>query len=195
MFPAIFRVFLDANVLFPMAVRDTLLRAAEAGLIQPYWSARVLEEMRRNLVKQAQCSEQQADKLVAIINREFPDSIVSGYESLVPSMKNDPGDRHVAAAALMAQAQVIVTNNLKHFRKEELPPGMEAQSADDFLRHLFDLAPRKMLEVLRKQAADKRKPPLTFSQLLDGLTRSVPGFIKDVRDYLALLDVDPGGTA
>jgi hypothetical protein len=92
-FPAIFRVFLDANVLFPMAVRDTLLRAAEAGLIQPYWSARVLEEMRRNLVKQAQCSEQQADKLVGIINREFPDSIVSGYESLEPSMKNDPGDR------------------------------------------------------------------------------------------------------
>jgi len=194
-FPANFRVFLDANVLFPMAVRDTLLRAAEAGLIQPYWSVRVLEEMRRNLVKQTQCSEQQADKLVAIINREFPDSTVSGYERLEPSMKNDPGDRHVAAAALMAQAQVIVTNNLKHFRQEELPPGMEAQSADDFLQLLFDLAPRKMLEVLRKQAADKRKPPLTLSQLLDGLAKSVPGFIKDVRDYLALLDAEPGGTA
>jgi predicted nucleic acid-binding protein len=194
-FPANFRVFLDANVLFPMAVRDTLLRAAEAGLIQPYWSARVLEEMRRNLVKQTQCSEQQADKLVAIINREFPDSTVSGYERLEPSMKNDPGDRHVTAAALMAQAQVIVTNNLKHFRQEELPPGMEAQSADDFLQLLFDLAPRKMLEVLRKQAADKRKPPLTLSQLLDGLAKSVPGFIKDVRDYLVLLDAEPGGTA
>ncbi|MFP2926732.1 PIN domain-containing protein [Pyxidicoccus sp. 3LG] len=135
MFPAIFRVFFDANVLFPMAVRDTLLRAAEAGLVQPYWSARVLEEMRRSLVKQGQCSEQQADKLVSSINRVFPDSTINGYEHLEHAMKNDPGDRHVAAAALMANAQVIVTNNLKHFRKEDLAPSMEAQSADDFLQH------------------------------------------------------------
>ncbi len=195
MFPAIFRVFLDANVRFPMAVRDTLLRAAEAGLVQPYWSAWVLEEMRRNLVSQGQCSEQQADKLVTLIHRAFPDSTITGYEHLEPAMKNDPGDRHVAAAALMAHAQVIVTNNLKHFRKEDLPPSMEAQSADDFLQHLFDLSPRKMLEVLRKQAADKKKPPLTLEQLLDGLARSVPGFIKDVRDYLALLDAEPSGSA
>ena len=145
-----------------MAVRDTLLRAAEAGLVQPYWSARVLEEMRRNLVKQGQCSEQQADTLVIIINRVFPDSTVTGYEHLELTMKNDPGDRHVVAAALMANAQVIVTNNLKHFRKKDLPPSMEAQSADDFLQHLFDLSPRRMLEVLRKQASDKKKPPLTL---------------------------------
>ena len=195
MFPAIFRVFLDANVLFPMAVRDTLLRAAEAGLVQPYWSARILEEMRRNLVKQGQCSDQQAAGLVALIHRAFPDSMVTGYEFLEPVMKNDPGDRHVVAAALMAHAQVIVTNNLKHFRKDTLPASMEAQSADDFLRHLFGLAPRKMLEVLRKQAADKRKPPLTLEQLLAGLSKSVPGFIKDVRDHLALLDAEPGGSA
>lgn len=195
MFPAIFRVFLDANVLFPMAVRDTLLRAAEAGLVQPYWSARVLEEMRRNLVKQGQCSEQKAEHLVTLINRVFPDSTITGYEHLEFAMKNNPGDRHVVAAALMAQAQVIVTNNLKHFRKEDLPPSMEAQSADDFLQHLFDLSPRKMLEVLRQQAADKKKPPLTLEHLLDGLARSVPGFVKDVRDYLALLDAKPSGSA
>ncbi|ATB30750.1 PIN domain-containing protein [Melittangium boletus] len=195
MFPAIFSVFLDANVLFPMAVRDTLLRAAEAGLVQPYWSARVLEEMRRNLVTQGRCSEQKAEKLVAIINRVFPDSTVIGYEHLEPAMKNDPGDRHVVAAALMAHAQVIVTNNLKHFRKEDLPPSMKAQSADDFLQHLFDLSPRKMLEVLRKQAADKQKPRCTLEELLDGLARSVPGFVKDVRDYLALRDAEPSGSA
>ncbi|MCP3104949.1 PIN domain-containing protein [Myxococcus sp. K15C18031901] len=195
MFPAIFRVFLDANVLFPMAVRDTLLRAAEAGLVQPYWSERVLEEMRRNLVKQGQCSEEQSARLVAIIHRAFPESLVTGYEQFEASMRNDPDDRHVAAAALLAHAQVIVTNNLKHFRKVDLPSSMEAQSADDFLRHLFDLAPRKMLDVLRRQAEDKRRPPMTLDQLLDGLSRSVPGFIQDVRGYRALLDSETGGRA
>ena len=34
MFPAPSRVVLDANVLFPFSLRDTLLRAAERGLFQ-----------------------------------------------------------------------------------------------------------------------------------------------------------------
>lgn len=128
MFPAIFRVFLDANVLFPAAVRDTLLRAAEAGLIQVYWSEQVLEEMRRNLVLRGQCTEDRAAVLVATLRRAFPTSVSTGYEHLVPAMRNDLGDRHVVAAALAARAEVVVTNNLKHFRKEHLPKGMEAQS-------------------------------------------------------------------
>ncbi len=172
------------EVLFPAAVRDTLLRAAEAGLVQVYWSEQVLEEMRRNLVLRGQCTEEKAAALVATLHRAFPQSVVSGYEHLLPAMRNEPGDRHVAAAALAARAEVIVTNNLKHFRREDLPPGMEAQSADAFLQNLFDLEPRTMLAVLRKQAADKRQPPTTFEQLLDGLARSVPGFVADVRAYV-----------
>jgi predicted nucleic acid-binding protein len=183
-FPAIFRVFLDANVLYPASVRDTLLRAFEAGLIQAYWSEQILEEMRRNLVLNSQCTNEQAASLVATLRRVFPTSIVTGYENLLPAMRNDPGDRHVVAAALAARAEVIVTNNLKHFRKEDLPTGMEAQSADTFLQNLFDLEPRVMMEVLRKQAADKRKPPVTFEQHLEGLSRSVPHFVDDVRTHI-----------
>ncbi len=36
MIPAPFRVVLDANVLFPLILRDTLLRAAEAATYQVY---------------------------------------------------------------------------------------------------------------------------------------------------------------
>jgi hypothetical protein len=32
------KAVLDANALVPVAVRDTLLRAAEADLYQPIWS-------------------------------------------------------------------------------------------------------------------------------------------------------------
>lgn len=38
MVPAPFRVVLDANVLFPFTVRDTLLRAAALGMYQVHWS-------------------------------------------------------------------------------------------------------------------------------------------------------------
>lgn len=43
MFPSGFRVVLDANVLFPFTVRDTLLRAAEASLYQLHWSELILD--------------------------------------------------------------------------------------------------------------------------------------------------------
>jgi hypothetical protein len=38
MIPAPFKVVLDANVLYPFSLRDTLLRAASEGLFQLYWS-------------------------------------------------------------------------------------------------------------------------------------------------------------
>ncbi len=72
--------------------------------------------MRRNLVKTGQCSDEKAALLVATLRRAFPKSIVSGYEQFLPVMRNHSDDRHVAAAAMAAQAQVVVTNNLKHFR-------------------------------------------------------------------------------
>jgi hypothetical protein len=48
MVPVTFRVVLDANVLFPFSLRDTLLRAAAAGYFQVYWSTEILDETSRN---------------------------------------------------------------------------------------------------------------------------------------------------
>ena len=50
MLTARFVVVLDANVLFPFTLRDTLLRAAAAELYQVRWTGRILDEMARNLV-------------------------------------------------------------------------------------------------------------------------------------------------
>ena len=50
MLPATFIVVVDANVLFPLTLRDTVLRAAAAGFCQLRWSATILDEMERNLV-------------------------------------------------------------------------------------------------------------------------------------------------
>jgi hypothetical protein len=42
MVPAPFIVVVDANVLFPLTLRDTILRAAAAGFYQLRWSAEIL---------------------------------------------------------------------------------------------------------------------------------------------------------
>jgi hypothetical protein len=97
-------------------------------------------------------------------------------------MKNDPKDRHVAAAAVKAGAQVIVTGNLGDFR--DLPDGIEAQSPDEFLCNIFDLDPDGMVELVRSQAADLRKPPRTFEELLTGLAKIVPDFVAAIRGHV-----------
>lgn len=45
------RVFLDANVLVPITMADVLLRLGDAGLIEPYWSEAVLDEVDRALAQ------------------------------------------------------------------------------------------------------------------------------------------------
>jgi predicted nucleic acid-binding protein len=178
MITAPFKVVLDANVLYPFSLRDTLLRAAAAALFQIYWSDEILEETRRNLVKSAAVPEDRAARLIATMKAAFPEARVTGYESLVASMRNDPKDAHVAAAAVKAGAQVIVTNNLTDFR--DLPEGIEAQSPDEFLGNLFDLDRDGLVDLLREQAAALRRPPRSFEELVAGLAKVVPDFAASV---------------
>jgi predicted nucleic acid-binding protein len=182
MVPAPFIVLLDANVLFPFSLRDTLLRAAAARFYQVRWSSQILDETTRNLVCNGTMTEEKAKKLRAIMEREFPEAEVTGYQHLIAAMKNHEKDRHVAAAAVKAGAQVITTSNLKDFA--ELPEGIEAQSPDVFLCNLFDLDPETFVELLREQAADLISPPMTFDELLGRLARVVPDLIAAVREHL-----------
>ena len=45
------RAVLDACVLAPHPLYDTLLRLAEAGLFQPVWSGEILAETQRTVVR------------------------------------------------------------------------------------------------------------------------------------------------
>jgi len=180
MIDAAFKVVLDACVLYPFTLRDTLLRCAAAEFFQLYWSEEILDEMRRNLVVE-RITEEQADRLLHAMTNAFPEAMVSGHEALVDAMQNDEKDRHVAAAAVRCGAQIIVTDNKRDFR--QLPAGIEAQTADEFLQNQFDLGPDLMVELLREQAAALKNPPRSFDELLAGLAKSVPGFVAMVRKY------------
>ena len=106
---------------------------------------------------------------------------MEGYEALVPVMTIHEQDRHVLAAAVAGQAQVIVTDNLQDFPAAALKPySVEAQSPDRFLTDLFDLYPDTLVRILTEQGADLRQPR-TLEQMLDSLTPHVPGFVEAVR--------------
>ncbi len=182
MVPAPFRVVLDANVLFPFTVRDTLLRAAALGMYQVHWSEEILAEATRNLIATGRMNDEQAAHLMAAMRNAFPEALVRGHEELTGSMPNEEKDRHVAAVAVKAGAQVVVTSNLKDFHP--MPDGVEAQSPDDFLLDLFDLAPQEMVELLRRQAAALKRPAVTLHELLTGLGKTVPRFEDAVRKFI-----------
>lgn len=181
-----FRALLDACVLAPAALRDTLLRSAEAYLYEPLWSEPILAETERTLVGSLNVSVQDAADLTATLREAFPDALVTGFDDLVSAMTVDPHDRHVAAAAIVGHAQVIVTLNMKHFPSAGLVHyHVDAQSPDAFLTHLFTLDPETMLQIIRHQAADLQSPAMTPGQVCDALRTTVPGFVTLLRPLLS----------
>lgn len=176
---------LDANVLYPRYVRDTLLRMAEADLYSARWSADILAELSRNLLKD-RATPAQVEWLHEM-RVSFPTAEVTGYQAQIDAMKVDPKDRHVAAAAVVANAGLIVMDNLQDFPQiGRAPLKIEALSADAFLTRLVNVSPARVADTMKLQAADYRKPPRTPLELVDILGKRVPQFASAAK--LALAD-------
>ena len=125
-------------------------------------------------------------KRVDNVNLAFPDAMVEHYESLIPGLQlPDEKDRHVLAAAIKTNANIIVTNNLKDFPSEYLSTfGLSAKGADDFITDTIDLNPEKAVGSFRKLVANKRRPPLTEFEVLD---RFINIGLEDSANYLHAL--------
>lgn len=178
-----FSAVLDANVLYPFSLRDTLLRLAELELYTPLWSARILEEMTRNLADH-RITAKQAARIEAAMRQAFEEAEVDAaeIERLEPAMTNDAKDRHVLAAAVAADSELIVTFDLDDFPPVACEPlGVEATHPDDFLLDLHDLNPDGVRVALEQQATDLN-PPWPLDELLRALTTAgVPRFADAIR--------------
>lgn len=167
---------LDACVLIPMPLADTLLRMAETPrLYLPRWSAEIMSEVSRNLVSKLGLTPEQAQRREAVLRLHFPEAWIEGYEPLIPAMQNHPKDRHVLAAALRCGAELIVTYNAKDYATEILSPlGLERQGPSAFLRNLYDLEAGIFTHKLDEQA---EAIGWTLEELLRKLRVNVPGFV------------------
>jgi predicted nucleic acid-binding protein len=171
--PAMPNAVLDACVLFPMYLRDTLLSTAEAGFYIPYWSQKILDEAMSNLVLKGKISAEGARSLEDVMKAAFPEAMVQVPRELEEVMTNHPKDRHVLAAAVISKSEILITNNLKDFDVRSVTPwDVTPQSPDDFLSSLFDQDPQTIIQVLRQQSQKYRRKPLTFDELLSLLSKS-----------------------
>lgn len=180
---ATFPVVIDACVLFNAPVRDTLLRAAEYGLYRVHWSQEILDETVKSLIESGKMSKDQAAHLVSEMKKAFPEAMIEVPREQIDAMRNDPKDRHVAACAVCASAQVVCTINLNDFKPDALSAwNIEAQHPDQFLCYLVDLSPDLLMRALIEQAEDLRN--IDLDKLLRILGKHVPRFVERVTKRL-----------
>lgn len=160
----------DACVLYPAPLRDLLIRLAQTGHFRARWTDRIHDEWMRNLLKnRPDLSSAALERTRQLIDASVADALVTGFEAHEAMLTlPDSKDLHVLAAAIRCNAGVIVTYNAKDFPPEILAPlGISAQHPDEFISHLFDLAPGAVSAAVRDQRAALSTPPRTVDELLD----------------------------
>lgn len=175
----------DTNVLYGALLNDCILTLAEHGLFRPLWSQDILTELRRNLVANGERAAL-VEKRICTMVAFFPDAMVSGHESLIDQMTNDPKDRHVLAAAVRGGAEVLVTFNGKDFPADSTEAyDVEVVHPDDFLLDQLDLYPGATIRALEEVVANYDSPAMTMDDYLLALARAgTPRFADAVRDRL-----------
>lgn len=188
-----FSALLDANVLVPSCLRDTLLRIAEAGLYRPLWSRDILAETERNILRIGpDLDPGRVRNTLVDMDEAFEGASVSGYEGIVASMTNNPKDRHVLAAAVVGRADVIVTNDLPGFPEQACRPyDIEVQKPDVFLTNQYDLAPGGVARVIQEQSDDTGRrhghPQIPVQDILRSLSKTgAPEFAGRLAAHLGL---------
>lgn len=103
----------------------------------------------------------------------MPDCLVTEYEVLIPGLTlPDVDDRHVFAAAIHCNAQMIVTNNIKDFPADTLAKyNIEAQSPDAFLRCQADLFAGPFLSCVKAVRGRLKNPQMSAEEYLIQLGR------------------------
>jgi hypothetical protein len=155
-------------------------------LYQPIWSSLICEEVKRNLKKRI--PEDKVLYLIETMNAAFPEAVIDSFSEL-PKVEEDRvniKDRHVLAAALLGNAQVIVTNNLKDFPNEALSGyNVIAQSPDEFLVNLFYLSFNKVFDAYIEMEKSFRNPLIKREELLKRFATRTPQFIELLEPHLA----------
>ncbi|MGN7977461.1 PIN domain-containing protein [Microbacterium sp. 22195] len=186
---------LDTSVLWPSLQRDFLLSLAVEGAYRPTWSSVILDELEfheeAKLVKRGVPAAEAATRagtLIAAMRREFADAEVEGWEPLEGTFGlPDPDDEHVVAAAVIAGAGVIVTENLRDFPADKIPPSIQVLAAKEFAKNTVALNPRYALAAVQEIASRSGR---------HGATLTVEAILTTLRDRYGLVEaVDMMGEA
>jgi predicted nucleic acid-binding protein len=191
----VFAALLDTCVLWPSKQRDFLLSLAVQNLYRPLWSSEILDELyycefdkltRKQGMAEVQ-AEAKAAKLIEQMRTHFDDAEVQNWQPYEGTFGlSDLNDEHVLAAAVAGHAGAIVTDNLKHFPEDKIPPGIQIVSPSEFAANTVDVSPARALRAVTAITARFDKPPMSVDEFLSilreryGMDEAVD-LINDVR--------------
>lgn len=175
---------LDANVLYGIVPTDLLITLAIDGVYRPHWTDAIFDEAIRNISdNRPDLNPNDIVRRFELMNRALHSARVPPpADTLIAAMSNDIGDRHVLATAVTVGAEVIVTENLRHFTPPACAPhGIVAMTLDDFISELLDDHESVIVDAIREMAGRRQRPPTSPAELLEILHHYIPDTIERLR--------------
>lgn len=171
---------LDADVLVPIVACDFLLTAFDLGLYEPVVSSTALEEVERNLIEDfPHVDPDRLRSRVAHMRAALADQIIDAEVITgIPTVINAK-DRHVVAAAMAAEATIVVTNDAalrSEIRKS--PLDLTPLDGDTFAMRLWDASSAAVSAVIDALSAKRRRRPVSRSDVAKQLHAHFPSMAK-----------------
>ena len=167
---------LDACVLYSIAVTDALISLGSRGLfrakrttrIESEW-IRAIENRRPDLV--GRLSTRRDAMQAAIVDWEVDDMAVEAIS--LDAELPDPDDAHVLAAAIGAQADVIVSFNVTDFPERVIDTyGLEVAHPDRFIVNLRESDTPLWIDTFASMKQRLRKPVLSSHEFAEAFERA-----------------------
>jgi hypothetical protein len=171
---------LDANVLYPIHLRDFACWLQWHGAHRMVWSAQLGIELRRALNRSG-FDPNLGNRVWRQLNQAFHDNLKE-LHSWTPLGLPDADDEHVAQLALQ-QCGVLVTFNQRDFPTKLIKP-LEVRTPDDYFLNVVQNHPMRSIEAVRSMLLVRTKFPITEDQLLDALAQNR---LPDTAEYLRRL--------
>lgn len=166
-------VLADANILFSRTLRDYVIYAADEGAIEIHWSRQILAEMSRNLREKLGLSHEDTSRLEQLMNGYIEYALLDVdpvHLAAVEAVEMDAEDRHVLAAAISADADILLTDNTKDFPAEWMAErGIELLTSGQLLIRLADAFPDKMRAAHEKTVGYSPKPEADILVTLEAI--------------------------
>ncbi len=143
-----------------------------AGAARICWSAKIEAEWTRNVItKRPDLEPSRILRTAKRMNEAIPDALIQDFEAIETRLElPDFDDRHVLAAAIKANADVIITKNLRDF-----PLGILAQydikalHPDEFVFERLQLEPLLIILAIKTLQLSLKNPPKTILEVLNTL--------------------------
>ena len=186
------RVFVDSNVLVSRTTRDWLflLRDEIKGMYQVHSTFDVLVEVARAWRRLRPKDDGSAASRLFEHLKSNLDELLDDFDCQIDFDGADPDDRHVHAAAVAANAHILLTSNERDFGNPDLLP-YEIQNPDDFFCLVDDGAPDAVRAVAlqqvkywRSQSAAGKSSKTLVDALIDA---GCPRFAERVQSHVQQL--------